>query len=130
MGKVVKVNWVRLKAISNSTIKDADDFENARKKFQEIILSIPECWEGVDSNNFITNCNNFLEELKNDSVYLRMLGEYFDKSSQAYGNTVSKHSEKMKKINTELLDESSKYNLVNMTNINVDTMGGELNDFH
>lgn len=130
MSKIVKVNWVGLKKISDSTIKDATDFETARKKFQEIILSIPECWEGIDSNNFIANCNNFLEELKNDSIYLNMLGEYFDKSSKAYGNTVNKHSEKMKKMNTELLDEKSKYNLVDMTIVNSSTIGGDINGFH
>ncbi len=122
MAKYVKVNWTSLRKMSDNTLKNAVDFEQARLNFQEIINSLGECWVGTDSDNFVKNCNQFLNSLKEDSKYFQSLGEYFDKGAKVYSGVVTTHSEKVKRLNDLLDEEKDKYNLYDETNI-----GGGIN---
>lgn len=115
MAKYVKVNWTSLKKMSDNTLKNASDFEQARLNFQQIINSLGECWIGTDSESFIKNCNQFLNDLKEDSKYFQSLGEFFDKGSKVYSGVVNTHSEKVKKINDVLDEENNKYKLYDET---------------
>jgi uncharacterized protein YukE len=127
MSKGIKVNWTSLKKMGDTTIKTSQDFEEARQNFQDIINSLPECWEGIDSSSFMVNCNNFLNDLKKDTLYFGALGEYFTKGSQVYSGVVNTHSEKMKKMNQTLDEEQSKYKFVDEQVVNSKVSGGVYN---
>ena len=61
-----KVNWTELKKLGDSAKKTSDDLNTSRLKVQEIVNSLPECWEGTDSEAFIKRYNDFLNYLNKD----------------------------------------------------------------
>ncbi len=122
MSNYLKVNWKQLEKMSENTLKNASDFEASRLKFQEIVNSLGECWTGTDCDSFIKNCNQFLNKLKDDSMYFEELGKYFEKSSKVYGGVVNEHTEKVRKLNDLLEEEKNKYKLYDDSNI-----GGGIN---
>lgn len=105
MSEKFKVNWNSLKKTSENVLKNSADFEFSRQKFQDIINSLPLCWEGIDNDAYLKNCNAFLENLKNDTLYFNALGKFFEKGSQTYSEIVNTHAEKVKKINDSMDDE-------------------------
>ena len=121
MSKGIKVNWTSLKKMGNTTLKTSQDFEESRQKFQDIINSLPECWEGIDCDCYMTNCNNFLNDLKKDTLFMGALGNYFNKGSQVYSDVVNTHSQKMQKFNQTLDEDKNKYKFIDeqMTDANV-----------
>lgn len=108
MRKKLSVNWVKLKEMSEKTRRAASEFEESRVKYQEIIKSLDECWAGIDFQNFQNNCNEYLDDLKNDSIYLDNLGIYFEKCAGVYSGVVESHTEKINKINADIEDENKK----------------------
>lgn len=122
MANYLKVNWTHLKKMSENTLKNSSDFEASRLKFQEIINTLGECWIGIDSESFVKDCNQFLDSLKEDTLYFQSLGEYFDKGSKVYSGVVNSHYEKVKKLNELLEEEQNKYKLYDDSN-----MGGGTN---
>ncbi len=122
MAYYIKVNWSQLKKMSENTLKNSSDFEASRLKFQEIINSLGECWTGIDSDAFIKNCNQFLNSLKDNTMYFQALGEYFDKGSKVYSGVVNTHSEQVKKLNDLLEEDKNKYKMYDENN-----MGGGIN---
>lgn len=110
MGKIIKVNWTKLREMGKITDELALEIEDARTKYQNIINSLNECWEGIDATNFTTNCNNFLNEFKNDTLYFEMLGQYFGKGAKSYNSVEETHSQRVKKINSMLEQEQNELN--------------------
>ncbi len=101
----LKVNWLEVSDLSKRTLNNSSDFEKARERYQEIINSIPTCWGGKDAETFVTNANNFLEYLKNDTQYLEDMGNFFKKGSKMYDGVVSEHEEKFKRLNQILQED-------------------------
>ena len=93
------VNWREVSELSKRTLKNSEDFEDARAKFQETIKSLTACWKGTDAVTFITNSNNFLDYLHNDSEYLNQMGTFFKIGSSKYNGVVDEHEDDMKKYN-------------------------------
>ena len=112
MANVLKVNWSKLKEMGTKTEELGKEIEEARTNFQNIINSLNECWEGTDATAFVTNCNNFLNELKQDTLYFEALGQYFTKGSDSYSKTVKETSEKIKRMNQMLEEEKDDLNLI------------------
>ena len=103
MERKINVNWTEVKALGKRTEENVIKFEVARKKFQEIINSLPECWRGIDAENFKTSMNNYLNLLKEDTAYLIEWSMMFDKSSSKYKGHIEDGVKKMKSIEEEYL---------------------------
>ncbi len=112
MANSLEVNWNDVSNLAKDTLTSSEEFEQARKNFKEIINSLPECWEGEDANDYINNCNSFLDNLEKDTVYFNLLGNYFEHSASTYGKVVNENAERMNKINNDLEDDKDKFNLI------------------
>ena len=106
----IGVNWYEVSELSKRTLNNSEEFEAARKKYQETLLSINENWEGPLAEKFIVDSYNFLEQLKNQSNYLSDMGNVFKKSSRKYSGVVEEHEERIKRMNQLYLDEQYKIN--------------------
>lgn len=107
---MLKVDWSKVKKLSNNTRDNLIEFEEARMNYQSIIKSLDECWIGKDKDSFFNNCDAFLEELKNDSIYLENLYVYFGKSSDKYMGVVEDYNKKIESINNKIEKENEKFN--------------------
>ena len=99
----ININWKELRNLSNKTEENLIIFENSRKKFQEIIVSIEECWKGIDSNNFIIQTNNYLESLKNDTEYLNKWITLFRRSANRYNGGIDEGLNKVRNVEEEYI---------------------------
>ncbi len=106
MSKIVKVNFSQLAERGKNQKELAEKFEKARQDFQTIVNSLNECWEGIDATAFLNNCNNYLEYLKNDTLYFDTLGEYFTTCSLSYNKVVLENKEKINRLNN-LIDQDN-----------------------
>lgn len=102
----VKVNWLELSNLSKSTLSNCEEFEDARKQYQQIIKSISDCWVGSDCDTFQLVANDFLEYLKGNTNYLNHVGKLFDISSKTYNSVVDEHTERFRRFN-QLLEENN-----------------------
>lgn len=105
--RTVKVNWREVSELSKRTLNNYEEFERARENYQSIINTIPQCWKGTDSETFVTNANQFLDYLKNETSYLSDMGNFFKAGSNMYNSTVSEHEEKIRRLNQRLDDEQT-----------------------
>ena len=110
MANMVKVNWKEVSDLSRRTLNNSEQFEEARKRYQEIINTLPLCWRGTDSETFVTNANHFLNYLKNDSEYLKDMGNFFKAGSNMYNSVVNEHEEKTRRLNQRLEEEKNPVN--------------------
>lgn len=99
----ININWKELRNLGTKTEENLVLFENSRKKFQEIIFSIEECWKGIDSNNFIIQTNNYLESLKNDTEYLNKWVTLFRRSANRYNGGIDEGLNKVRNIEEEYI---------------------------
>ena len=100
-----KINWTEVRKLGESADKASKDLNTSRLKFQEIVNSLPECWEGIDSEAYIKRCNEFLDYLNNDVVYFDSLSHYFGMTSNRFNKVVSSHTKKLEKIKNELEED-------------------------
>lgn len=98
MGHKIDANWNKLNNLAQKTTINIDQLETIRKKMQEITLSLHECWQGTDSNHFITNMSAYLEELKKDTQYLIKWAQLFQKSSLRYHGGVEDGLSKVRQV--------------------------------
>ena len=98
----IKINCIEIEKISNSTINDAKELEISRNKMKEIISSLDECWSGIDSESYIDNCSQFLEDLKNDSIYFEKVGEYLKNGIDRYKMVAENNYKSIHSINEQL----------------------------
>lgn len=126
---VIRVNWTQLSKMGVNTLKNSSDFEEARKMYQEIINSLPECWEGTDQESFMKNCNDFLDELKKDTAHLADFGAFFNKSSSKYTKVEDEHKQNINKINKKLqsMEMMNNYTMQQM-NINSLNIVGDFDE--
>ena len=108
MAKVLKVNWNEVNKLGKRTFENTKKFEESRARFQEIINSIPNCWEGIDSNHFVNNANLFLESLKSETKYMESWIEFFEKTGHIYRETVNDKAEKIKRDREMFQDPSDR----------------------
>lgn len=99
------INWHEVSDLSKRTLENSEEFEDARSKYQETILSLEDCWKGLDARLFIINANKFLDYLKNDSDYLNEMGNFFKVGSTKYNSVVDEHENEMKKYNQDFGDD-------------------------
>ena len=104
MANSLKVNWADVSTLGEDTLTSSENFEQARRNFKDIINSLPECWEGDDADEFIGNCNTFLDNLEKDTLYFQALGTYFSHSSETYGRVVNENAEKMPQRHADACD--------------------------
>lgn len=104
MGQL-RVNWREVSDLSKRTLENSAEFEDARDKYQKIIQSLGDCWKGSDAATFITNADNFLEYLKNDSNYMSEMGNFFKTGSNRYNGVVDEYEEKMSRYNQRFEEE-------------------------
>ena len=102
MESSMNFDWDSVKNLGNSTKENFNKFEEARAKIIEIADSIPECWEGLDANAFVSSVKNYMEVLKSDTEYFDYLGDYFDKVSNNIGGVVETYGEKFTRIDEDL----------------------------
>lgn len=105
MMNILKISFSGLNNLGNKTLEAHDMFEEGRSKYLEIIKSLNECWQGYDSEEFVRNASNYLNSLKNDSVYIENMGNFMCNSSKKYNRVVSDNTERMKREN-DLMVES------------------------
>ena len=116
MAGIVKVNWTKLRKMSENTLKNSEEFKKARDSFQEIISSLGECWEGIDADNFINNCTEFLNLLEKDVIYFEALGGYFKAGSDTYNKVVDDNYDKMNRLTQEIAASEEDFNLYSEVN--------------
>lgn len=103
MGKKLSVNWTELRNLGDRTKDNAEEFEQIRTKMLEIILSIQDCWQGVDSSNFIASAGNYVEKLKTETLSLLEWSEFFYKSAIGYNGAVEDGLNKVRSLREEIL---------------------------
>lgn len=111
MSKTLKVNFSELSQRGVEQKELAETFEKARENYQTIINSLNECWEGIDATAFMKSCNNYLEYLKNDTLYFDTLSEYFGACSMSYGKVVAENKEKASRLNSMIENSNQNDNL-------------------
>lgn len=103
MASKINVNWKEVVDLSQRTDENVTEFENARKKLQEITTSLNECWQGSDADNFRTNMNNYLESLKADTEYLLKWEALFKRSAARYNGGVEDGLNRVKRLEEEYI---------------------------
>ncbi len=111
--KPLKVNWTSLKQMSKNSVKNSTEFKEARDNYLDIINSLDECWEGKDASAFKNNCSNYLASLEKDILYFDVIGQYFDKSADAFSNTIDRNVERVNKVNDLLENDVKNSNFIN-----------------
>ena len=99
----IKINWNKLRNLSNKTEENLTIFEDSRKKFQEIINSIEEWWKGIDANKFIVETSEYLEDLKNDTEYLYKWVMLFKRSANRYNSGIEDGLNKVRNVEKEYI---------------------------
>lgn len=97
----IDVNWDDVSELGKKTAGYVEIFEESRKKMQEIVLSLNECWQGVDADGFRTNMYNYLESLKEDTRYLQEWEVFFKKSSARYNGGIEDGLNRVKNLEEE-----------------------------
>ncbi len=95
MGRIVKVDWNELKRISNKCGSFATEIDNIISLLRQNFNSVNECWKGTDTNNYIKNCEVFLTQLSNESIYLKNWQSYLSSASEKYLENVEQGSSKI-----------------------------------
>lgn len=101
MGKFLSVKCDEVNKLSQSTLENFKKFEQSRKNIENIVNSLPECWEGVDANAFESNIGNYLSLLKQDTDYFEYLGNYFKSASSTYDTTISSYDSRFSVMETD-----------------------------
>jgi uncharacterized protein YukE len=104
MGNNININWDNVRDLSRNTLENFTKFEESRQNIEKLVASIPECWEGVDSNAFQSNLGNYAKGLKNDTQYFEYLSNYFDNASKRIGGTVGIYDEKFGRFESATSD--------------------------
>lgn len=111
MSKKININWNELKKLGERTSENVLQFENSRKKLQDVTMSLNECWTGQDADNFRLTMCSYLNSLQEDTVYMADLIRFFDKSSRKYNGGVNDGVSRVRSFNNEIF--SNKLNGVN-----------------
>ena len=90
MGRIVKVDWDELKRVSKKFDSYAQEIDKTSKSLRTSINSVKDNWKGADANNFVQNCENLLNSLSNEAIYLRNWHTYLNTVSEAYKENVEK----------------------------------------
>jgi len=99
--KRVDVNWKEVNELGERTHKNSEEIAVILDKMIEIVDSLPECWQGADSENYITSTKNYFERLKEDKNYLERWSDTFKRSSKRYNGGVEDGLAKIRKVNEE-----------------------------
>lgn len=101
--KKVDVNWKEVSELGERTHKNSEEISVVLEKIIEIIESIPEGWQGADSENYITSTKNYFERLKEDRNYLEKWSNTFKRSSKRYNGGVEDGLTRIRKVNEEYM---------------------------
>ena len=99
------VDWEKLNESSNIVVDVVDEFDSIRKNMLDIVNSISEDWQGIDSNNYVANFSSYLSLLEKDIEYLDEWSKYFKKVSISFGNVVNDNLNKLRANNAEFFDD-------------------------
>ena len=88
MGRVVRVDWVDLAKVDEEFLNQAVEFKTINEELQKQFESLQNCWNGIDSNNFIANSKNVNSALTKEVKHLADWCEYIKKSSGKYNRVV------------------------------------------
>lgn len=101
MGRQIKVNWTQVYELGKRTSDNVMEFELIRERMLKNVEEIKKCWQGADAENFINNYSRYLENLKEEVLYLNEWSEYFKKSSGRYNDQVDDGYRKIQIMNEE-----------------------------
>lgn len=102
MGKKIKVNWTKVRELSNKTNKNSEDFKQVRQRMINIISSLEDCWQGNDTQKFISTTTAFLDELRNEEEYLIELANYYGTASRMYNGGIEDGVTRIRHLRREI----------------------------
>lgn len=102
MSKKISINWRKVTELGTRLDENINEFESARKKIQEIAISLDECWKGRDAENFRVSLFNYLESLKDDYNYLLQWESVFKRSAAKYSDGVEEGLRRVRSLEDEL----------------------------
>lgn len=79
--------------------------DNIRKRMQEISNEIGDSWKGADSEIYISQYNNYINYLKNVSVFLENKSELLSKASNLHNDIDNELCEQFKRSNIDEQDD-------------------------
>ena len=98
MGRVINVDWVELSRVGEKFKEQSNEIKSITDQIQTTLDSVDDCWRGTDSNNFKTNSNQLIRDLKVEGLYLELWYEYLTKSSRRYNGNVEDGLARLKNI--------------------------------
>ena len=102
MNRVISVDWDELKTISNNFLEKTNELDEISKEFTNVIESMKSSWSGIDSDNFVNNCQNIITNLNNEISYLKVWSDYLSKSSNKYSENVETIIMRLQNINSDI----------------------------
>ena len=103
MARKININWEKVRELGTKTKENISEFESARKNIQEITLSLNECWQGKDAENFRLSLFNYLESLKEDTEYLLKWESVLKKSANKYNDGVEEGLQRVRSLEEDFV---------------------------
>ena len=88
MGKVINVDWQRIKSVGDNFLEDSNQMSELKNDINAALDVINGSWQGVDSVNFATNCKSMIDSFEDEALYLKNWREYVTKTSNIYNNQI------------------------------------------
>ena len=102
MSRIIEVDWAELKGIANKFLENSTELDKTANEFSEILEVIRTQWQGVDSDNFIKNCQDMITTINEESSYLKIWNDFLSKSSGKYDDNVETIIMKLQNMNSDL----------------------------
>ena len=81
---ILKVDNDKLKEFTNNMNNDSSDFDKEINKLINLVNSLEEVWQGIDSENYRKNVLNYLEKMKAIPTTLSTLSKVTDRLNEGY----------------------------------------------
>lgn len=94
----LKANYEKIEGVGISVLKETEQLENALKEMLALLESIPSCWGGPDSANFVNNSSTYIRNLDANVSELSNLGDYIKRVAFTYGSKDVEWKNKVRKV--------------------------------
>ena len=102
MNRLIEVDWAEIKSISNKFLENSNEIGKIADSFSLEMDKVKTNWTGVDSENYINNCQEIIEKLKEEVQFLTVWNDYLSKSSSKYNENVDNAIVILQNINNDL----------------------------
>lgn len=104
MERKIQIDCANVKSVSTKLLGNAEEIKKISSEMQDIVNTIDNNWQGIDSKNFKDKAIGLCNNLNNEATYLEECSSFLSSTSDKYSSNINNIYSRLESTNNTLDD--------------------------